>query len=163
MRPVLLYLILVGVPLLGILALLRVGQTLSAPTSLAGSWSAQLSPNPHDSLEGVLLLSSGPTMLSISQSGPNLLLSFNDNQQTTLAGTVRDATINASLVRQGVTATTYGPTAETNAIFFRAKVDRQSDPHRLLGVLIFARGPVHTEVPLTAIRQGEVRKATGAQ
>ena len=42
MKPILLYLILVGLPVLGIFGLLRAGQKLSAPISLFGTWNAQL-------------------------------------------------------------------------------------------------------------------------
>jgi hypothetical protein len=164
MRPILLYLSLVGIPVLGILGLLRMGQTLSAPVSLAGTWSAQLSlPDPHDSPGGDPLLHSGSTILSVSQSGPHLLISFDDNQRTTLVGNVHDVMINASALRPVATATTEISTSRPTAIYFHARVDHQTEPDRLLGILIFDDGASRTEMPFTAIRQGGVRKATGDQ
>src|SRR6267378_4265967 len=94
MRAVLLYLVLVGLPVLGIFGLLRVGQTLSAPISLAGRWNAQLSvASPLGSSVGDPLIHPGPTVLSITQSGPQVFLTFDDIQKTTLIGNVQDLTI----------------------------------------------------------------------
>ena len=163
MKPVLLYLVLVGIPILGILGLLQVGQTLSAPISVAGTWNAQLSlPSQLDSAAGDPLIHPGPTLLNISQSGPDLLIAFDDDQKTTLVGHVRDMTIDASFFRDGRAATNSTSSA-TRTIDFHARVDRQTEPDRLVGVLIFEDGPSRTEVPLTATRHGEVRKATGGQ
>ena len=163
MRPVLLYLVLVGIPVLGILGLLQVGQTLSPPISLAGTWNAQLSlPSQLDSAAGDPLMDPGPILLNISQSGPDLFLAFDDDQETTLVGNVKDRTIDASVFRdpRGPTTT---PSSATIIIHFHGTVDRQTGPDRLVGVLIFEDGPSRTEVSLSAIRQGEVRKASGGQ
>lgn len=162
MKPILLYVGLVGIPILGILGLLQMGQRLSAPISLAGKWSAQLTPpNSHEFAGEDSLLRPGPTTLNITQSGPNLLLSFEQDPKSTFAGNIRDVTIDAGMVRQGAT-----PTRTSNgtiAIYFHGRVDHQTKPDRLVGVLIFEDGSSRTEVPLTAIRQDEVRGATGGQ
>ena len=158
MRAILLYVILVGVPVLGIVGLLRVGQRVSAPISLAGKWSAQLTPpNPQDLAGNNSLLRPGPTNLKISQSGTHLLLSFEDEQNTTLVGNIQDETINA--VRRGATET--HKSEGTTSVNLNARVDRHTDPDRLLGIVIFDYGSVRTEVPLTATRQSGVRKSTG--
>jgi len=157
MRPIILYLVLVGLPVLGILGLLQVGQTLSAPISLGGKWSAQLTPpDPRELVGEDWLLRHGPTTLNITQSGPNLLLSFEDDPKSTFVGNVRDVTINADLVRQG-TATSNGRVA----IYFHATVDLQTEPDRFVGVLILDDGSLRTEVPLTAARQSGVHRANG--
>ncbi len=160
MRPILLYLVLVGLPVLGTLGLLQVGQNLVAPISLAGKWSAQLTPpNPCGLSDEVSLLPAGPTTLSITQSGPNLLISFEDDSKSTFAGNIREVIIDAGMVSQHATAihTSKG----TVAIYFHARVDRQSEPDRLLGALILDNGSLRTEVPLTAIRQSAVHRTTG--
>lgn len=160
MRPILLYVSLVGLPVLGILGLLQVGQTLSAPISLAGKWNAQLIPrNPQDLAGNNSLLRPGPTTLNITQSGPNLLLSFEDDPKATFVGNIRDMTINAGMVRQDAKAT-YTSNG-TTSIFLRARVDRHTSPERLLGVLTFANESVRIEVPLTAIRQSGVGNLRG--
>ena len=156
-KPVLLYLVLVGIPVLGILGLLQVGQTLSAPISLAGTWSAHLDAPNGNSIAGNHLLHAGPTVLNISQSGPQVTLAFNDDQKTTLVGNVRAMDINA--VGSGQDGAT-GKSA-TTSIYLTAKLERQTEPARLAGIVIFDDGSLRTEVPLIAIRQNEVRKATG--
>jgi hypothetical protein len=162
MKAILLYMILVGVPVLGILGLLRVGQRVSAPISLVGKWSAQLTPpNPQDLAGDDSLLRPGSTSLRISQSGSHLLLSFGDGQNTTFVGNIQDMTINAGLVRKGDT----GPdrSDRTTAAKLNARVDRQTDPDRLVGIVIFDYGSISTEVLLTATRQNGVSKSTGEQ
>lgn len=159
MRAVFLYLVLVGFPVLGILGLLRVGQTLSAPSSLAGRWNAQLGvPTSLVSSAGDPLIHPGATILSITQSGPQVLLTFDDIQKQPLIGTVQDSVIYARFVPESASDTSGLATA---AIYFQGRIDRQTDQARLLGVLTFDRGPVRTEVPLTAVRQSESRATTG--
>src|SRR5205814_10629530 len=82
MRVVLLYLGLVGLPVLGILVLLQVGQTLSAPISLAGTWNAQLSPKSEATAADLGLLPR-PMVLTITQSGSVVFLVFDDVKRTT--------------------------------------------------------------------------------
>ena len=159
MRAVLLYLVLVGLPVLGICGLLRVGQTLSAPISLAGRWNAQLSvASPLGSSVGGPLIHPGPTVLSISQSGSQVFLTFDDIQKTTLIGNIQDLTIDASFIPESATDTSG---SATTTIYFQGRIDRQTEPNRLLGVLKFDRGPVRTELPLTALRQVRASKSAG--
>lgn len=161
MKSILLYVVLVGIPLLGIVGLLQVGQSLSAPVSLAGKWDAQLFPaQPQDSAPQ-MLLRAGPTIVSITQSGPNLRLSFDDPPSTILEGSIRDLTVSASVLNRRAAAAT-NPSNFT-PIAFRARVERQTPADRLVGVLIVDEGSVRTELPLTAIRQAEAGKATGGQ
>jgi hypothetical protein len=101
-------------------------------------------------------MNSGPTLLNIFQSGPNVFLAFDDIQKTTLVGSVQDRTIDANVLgdQRG---------AATTKIHFHGRVDRQTEPDRLVGLLIFGDGPSRTEVPLSAVRQGEVRKPSGGE
>jgi|SRR5882672_8663517 len=164
MKSILLYLLLVGVPLLGIVGLLQVGQSLAAPISLAGKWTAQLVPAQPQGLAGEdWLLGDGSTTLSITQSGPNFRLTFDDSPGTVFEGSIQDMTINASVLDRGGAATTNPSYVRTTAVAFRGRVDRQAHPDRLIGVLIFGDGPSRAEVSLTAVRQGEGRKATRSQ
>lgn len=75
MKSLLLYICFVGIPVLGIWGLLQVGRNLSAPTSLSGKWSVQLSrPDQDNSLPDNTLLPPGPTILKITQSNLSILL-----------------------------------------------------------------------------------------
>lgn len=162
MKPILLYLILVGLPILGILGLLRAGQNLAAPITLAGTWDAQLHlESPTDSSVCEAPIRPAPVVLSIKQSGQHVFLTFDDLQKTTLKGNVQDLTIYASFIpeRRGLTNRS-GP--ETTAIYFQGRVDRQTEPDRLLGVLTFNCGPVLSKVGVVASRQSGARQPTGS-
>jgi hypothetical protein len=164
MKSVLLYLVLVGLPVLGILGLLRVGQTLSAPISLAGTWTAQLSlPDLDSSTGGPGRHPSQPMVLTITQSGSHVVLMFDDDQRTTLVGKIQGATIDAAtLAHHGGTAAIYASDFGSIPRSFRASIDRQAEPHRLVGVLVMDRGRLHTEVPIVAVQKEEgVRKGVG--
>jgi hypothetical protein len=169
MKSILLYLFLVGVPLLGIVGLLQVGQSLSAPISLAGKWTAQLVPaQPQDLASEDWLLGGGSTTLSITQSGPNFRLTFDDTPGKVFEGSIREMTINARVLDRGGAATTNPSNVRTTAVAFRGRVvrgtvDRQVQPDRLIGVLIFGDGPSRAEVSLTAMRQAGGREVTRGQ
>jgi hypothetical protein len=160
MRVVLLYLGLVGLPVLGIFGLLQVGQTLSAPISLAGTWNAQFSPDSESTAADPGL--PRPMVLTITQSGSDVILVFDDDQRTTLVGKIQGATIDASAIRQD------GTTANDAADFgniprsFRASIDWRAEPRRLVGVLVVDRGRLQTEVPILAVRKDKVRKGGGS-
>jgi len=161
MKPILLYLVLVGLPILGIFALLRAGQKLSAPISLAGTWNARLNlETPPDSSVREVPIHPGPAVLSITQSGPHVFLTFDDLQKTTLVGKVQDLTIDASFIpASGGPTNTSGPA--TTAIYFHGRVDRQTEPDRLLGVITFERGSERSKVAVIASRQGGSRQPKG--
>jgi len=155
MKPVLLYLILVGLPILGTLGLLRAGQDLSAPISVAGTWEVRLSvPNPPSD---DFRLPPGPTVLKISQSGTHLLLAF--DEKTRLEGNVQGMTIYAGPAEgsNSATAVSLAP----SAVHLRATIDRSPATDQLQGVITFARGNLRTEVPLTASRQRDAIKPGG--
>jgi hypothetical protein len=82
------YLILVGVPIVGLAAILRAGRTLAAPVSVAGVWKVDGHANAaaFDTLPCVGRFLPGSTSLSIMQSGRNLTLSFNDGSKVTAFG-----------------------------------------------------------------------------
>jgi hypothetical protein len=158
MRVVLLYLGLVGLPVLGILGLLQVGQTLTAPISLAGTWNAQLSPDNEPTTAGP----PRPMVLTITQSGSDVILVFDDNQSTTLVGKVQGATIDAAAVRQDGAMANYAADFGGTPRSFRASIDWRAEPRRLVGVLVMDRGGFHVELPIVAVRKDKIRKGGGS-
>src|SRR3954469_23378219 len=87
------YLCLVGVPLLGVLGVLRAGQRLAAPVAVNGTWTVQAD---LSGLGGTactqLLAEVRQPFLSVAQSGGHLVLTFNNAQRTAITGTLDDAT-----------------------------------------------------------------------
>ncbi|MGA2736403.1 MAG: hypothetical protein ABSG65_03010 [Bryobacteraceae bacterium] len=83
------YLLLVGVPVMGLLGILEAGRGIPAPLSIAGDWAIEFSPAAHC---GALLRQPGFT---ISQSGTEALVTLNDGRATTLEGTVNGGVLTA--------------------------------------------------------------------
>jgi hypothetical protein len=148
-----LYLALVGIPILGVLGILRLGENLTPPISVGGAWSVEVSPPiAGDPACGNPLIQSLPPVLTISQSGPHLQLTLNDPERTTLAGEIRGETVTAEAVVSG-TGNEAHASEDAAPTSLAASVDRQADPSRLRGVLITTRCSLRTEMPFTAVRQ----------
>ena len=144
LRLIFLYNFLVGVPIIGILGILRLGENLTPPISIKGTWNVEISPQtmmpqPCDSP----LIHSEAPVLTISQSGPHLLLTFNDQESTTLMGEIHGTTLAADNASDDNPATTD----------IEATVDLQTEPGRLQGVLESPRCSLPTTITFTATRQ----------
>lgn len=155
------YLLLVGLPVLGVLGVLRVGQSLRPPVSVSGPWTVEVSRQVmgYSSCEDQLRQSE-PLVLSISQSGPHLTLSFNNKKKINLEGEIESTRVNARSLHA---ATNPGSDKgnSSDAISLYATIDRQAGPERLLGALSFSKCPAAPEINFVATRQvrskGEVR------
>jgi hypothetical protein len=124
MRAFLQYSALVGIFLLGVLGILRLGSRLQAPASVGGHWTLHLTfPNQPDAVCAPSWLGTGSTELVISQSGPELTLTWNSLSPITFKGELSGVTIHA---------------ASKDAPGWRlvAEVDRQADPDVLKGTLV---------------------------
>ena len=82
MKSVVIYLILVGIPIAGVIGILRVGQRLTPPPYVGGTWAVTIRPDsgchptaPNDSV----------TMV-VSQSGPHIAVSFDNDSLPKLSG-----------------------------------------------------------------------------
>jgi hypothetical protein len=100
------YLLMVGVPVLGLLGILRAGRGLSAPPSVGGEWALSADPtvncaNPPGSLQRQLAW-------SISQSGTQALITLADGHATTLEATIDGATLTSKSPMGSIAATIAG-------------------------------------------------------
>jgi hypothetical protein len=81
MKSVLLYLLLVGIPVAGVATVLRAGRTIVPPPYVGGTWRLTMAPDslcrvdPPDSLH-----------MLVEQSGPHIVVTFNDSAKTRLKG-----------------------------------------------------------------------------
>ncbi|HEV2379316.1 MAG TPA: hypothetical protein VG206_05920 [Terriglobia bacterium] len=150
---ILAYVCLVGVPLTGLLSILRVGQRLSAPASVAGAWyvDSSLDTLPGDSCRHLLASVKQP-FLSISQSGANLVFSLNNSQKTVLSGTIRGAALTMSADRSATSGPT-GACTNPQAIRLDAAVDTQGGQAVLVGTLGIDGCPDCKPVQFHAVRQ----------
>ena len=93
-RFVVAYVLLVGIPLLGLLGALRLGRYLTAPTSVDGVWEISEDPEGSTPDECAESTDRGRKMaLTISQSGSNLVASLSSDSLNTADGQIADNTI----------------------------------------------------------------------
>lgn len=148
MKGVLLYILLVGLPLLGILEVLHIGKHLKPPIFLGGTWSIQVSRETADIGScGDLPIHFDGALLNISQSGSSLILTFGGEQKTSLAGEIHDSFIVAGSLYQSADKALAADAP--GAIRFQAQVDQ---PDRLQGVLKLTNCPALQSLPFTATR-----------
>lgn len=161
MKLLITYMALVGLPVLGVLGVLHVGRGLTSPVSVSGSWNVEVGPQPRGycSCED-LLRQSQPLVLTISQSGPHLFLSFNNNKNIQLEGAIESTSVNASSLHLSA-RTVPDDGNRPDAMRLYATFDRQAEAGRLIGALTFNKCPAATEMTFIATRQikpnGEVR------
>ena len=149
-----LYFLLVGIPILGIWGTLRFGENLRPPVSVGGTWRIELSSQAGaDASCGQPPIRSDQPVLTISQSGPHLLLTFNDPKKTSLIGEIHAMTITAELPGHSPIAVADASDEDAATTYLEASVDRQAEPNRLRGVLTFTQCSLRTRLPFTALRQ----------
>jgi hypothetical protein len=134
-----LYVLFVGIPLLGLLAVLHAGRGLVPPTSVGGRWRVDaglLPATPSTCAPGE---SSGPTILEITQSGPHLGVELREPGGIALRGKVVGHRV----------------TARAAALDLVAEVDRLSKPETLIGTVDLAR--CTRQLPFRAVRETSPR------
>jgi hypothetical protein len=129
------YLLLVGFPLLVLLAILRAGERLTPPQSVGGAWrfdadfSALASGACRD-----LLSSVRQPFLNISQSGPSLTLTLNNPEHTTLAGTLQDSRVDVAAAPADRSGDS-GNCLDRHEIQLQADVAKEAGRRVLIGTL----------------------------
>lgn len=132
-RLIVAYVALVVVPILGLIAILRRGQHLTAPLSVAGTWNldADFSSFGSDPCRDLLARVNQPFM-SISQSGADLLFSLNNPQKTTLPGIVQDSTLKVGATDLKSSESASEGCRDARAIHLEATVGKEETGQRVL-------------------------------
>jgi len=153
MKPVLLYLVLVGLPIAGVFGIVRLGKKLPAPVSVGGVWKLEFNSREADisPCEGFAVWSQ-PLMLTISQSGPHLVLTFSDENKTELLGTIKEGRLSAESFYQA-TAVAGTVSDAKSAIQLQADIDRQLESDYLRGVLTVPGCPAGGRLSFIGSRQ----------
>jgi hypothetical protein len=153
---VLAYVLLVGLPLLGLAGVLRSGRTLVAPISIDGTWQldADAKPSAGYPCPAASNLVSSP--LQISQSGLTFVVTFGKNKAE-LPGTLEGKTLKASSLPGPDTqsGTCSGPFTLT------ATVDPKSDPRSLTGALSVPACSSCEPIAFHAVRQPKPQAGAG--
>lgn len=132
------YVLLVGLPLLGLAGVLKSGRSLVAPISVDGIWKIEAeagrlgSQSASQSCEKTAAPFAAGS-IAISQSGKNLVLTFDNGSKVVASGAIEGKTISAS----------FAPARDTSSdnscgdrpITFVATIDPRTEPRSLSAVL----------------------------
>ncbi len=148
------YIVLVGLPLLGLAGVLRTGRTLTPPISVDGVWKVDADPSQPDLPSCSKAISSlANSSFVISQSGKSLVVSFNSSK-TGASGTIEGKSLTASLVLARDTSGDSGCGDQRMAL--TATIDPKSEPRSLAGVLAVKNCTSCVPLEFHAVRQPRV-------
>lgn len=154
------YVLLVGLPLLGLAGVLKSGRSLVAPISVDGVWKidadagrlgAQSTSQTASQSCDKTVASLAAGSLGISQSGKSLVLTFNNGSKAVASGALEGKSISASfmLSRDASSDNHCGDQPITLA----ATIDPLVEPRSLSGVLSVNGCPSCTPLEFRAVRQ----------
>jgi hypothetical protein len=148
-RLVVSYVLLVGIPLLGVVGVLGEGRRLTAPISIAGSWDFQIDPSAGEVQSCVAGLGfTRSSIMDISQSGRYLTLTLNSQPMVGLQGTLRGKTVAANL-----TSSLEARCNGAAGLSLTAEIDVKAAPRIMSGILMFDGCPSCGSVNFQAVRQ----------
>ncbi len=151
------YICLVGIPLLGLIGIVRAGQRLQAPISVGGIWNVEADFSPLSGKPcGDALGSGKQPLLSISQSGDRVLLTLNNPQATALAGTIHGSALAAGNEDAGDPVG--GQCTAAQAIGVSAAVTEDGEERALTGVFKLISCPECAPVSFHATRQAAAKR-----
>jgi hypothetical protein len=146
------YVLLVGLPVVGLVGVLKSGRALVAPISVDGTWQMRTDPIQLAALPcGKSLARTPGTALAISQSGKNFTLSLNDGPKSTASGTLDGTTLKASIVPSAAWSEEPG-CGSGREISLVATVDPKADPRSLVGTFSANNCPSCGTVDFHAVR-----------
>ncbi len=96
------YLLLVGLPLLGLLGILEAGRGIPAPLSVSGDWVVALD-STVDAAKDATSPCAPPQTLNISQSGPQATVTWNDGHTAPQGATIDGSTLTAKSFTAAIT------------------------------------------------------------
>ena len=147
------YILLVGLPLLGLAGALRSGQRLNAPISVDGVWKIGMdSANLSSGKCGKSLASLQDALITISQSGTELAVSVNNDSSTTGSGLIEGTTLDATVPVLETSANEPG-CGSYSKITLSATVDPKLEPRSMQGTVSFHDCDSCSRMKYRAIRQ----------
>ena len=149
------YILLVGLPLLGLAGVLRTGRSLTAPSSVDGVWKFEADAN-SVSPQGCAKIASPLANASavISQSGKSLVLTFNGPSKIVASGSIEGKSLTAAI--NPAPDTSGAVCSGGQIVSFTATVDPKSEPRALAGVLTMNGCSSCAPIPFHALRQARV-------
>ncbi len=151
------YACLVGIPLLGLIGIVRAGRRLVAPLSVGGNWNIEADfALWADKPCGDLLAGARQPALSISQSGDRLVIALNNRQATELIGTIRATFLRAG--SEDPPASGIDNCSAAQPIGVTATVKNQGEQRTLTGTLRLNTCEACPPVAFRAVRQPAQKK-----
>jgi hypothetical protein len=147
------YVLLVGLPIVGLLGVLKSGRSLTAPLSVDGVWRLQVDPVRLAALPcGKALASAPETALAISQSGRNFTLNLTNGPKSTASGLIDGTTLKASVVPLPAWSDEIG-CGNGRELSLVATVNPKADPRSLAGTVSVNNCPSCPSVEFHAVRE----------
>lgn len=158
MRTVRIYLLLVGGPLLGVIVVLHLGSSLQTQTCVAGMWNIEANFSGFESSPCAKLLTTiKQPALRIRQSGTQLLLRLNNDEQTTITGRLWGTNLIAGIPFAERTTAELSCSG-SNAVYLSAEVHKEmSEPLQLSGQLRIAGCQGCSSLTFKAKREATVK------
>ncbi len=126
------YILLVGLPMLGLVGVLRRGRSMAAPVSLDGTWTLEADPTRLAALPCGKSLAISDLAMAISQSGGSFTLSLGNGTKSTASGVLVGTTLKASVLPSLSDDAECGRGRELALL---ATVDPKSNPRSLSGTI----------------------------
>jgi hypothetical protein len=150
------YILLVGLPLAGLVGILRSGRSLHAPISIDGNWKIEADTSRLGSAPCSQALSSlADSPLVISQSGKTFVLAFNNGPKTTASGFLEGKNLTAPVTLESARGS--GCMA-AQPLTLVATVDPQSEPKSLSGSLSVNDCPSCAALEFRAFKMARPKK-----
>jgi len=137
------YVLLVGLPLLGLVGVLKAGRGLAAPVSVDGNWKVVAEGAAGPCVKSLSAMQD--SLLNISQSGKGLVLSLDSATKGSSAGVIEGTTINAVLPQ--------ADSASDCSLTLLATVDPKTIPRSIEGTASVGDCPACAPVKWRAVRQ----------
>lgn len=153
---VLSYLLLVALPLLGVVGVLRLGRTLSAPISVGGHWEIQVDAGNAVSLLCAQSLTGPGASFTISQSGRSFTFNSPDLLISSTSGVVEGSSIKANITLAPGRTQEAG-CDKSHTLTLMARVDSLVNARYLAGVLSVDDCSGCVPVEFRAIREEPTR------
>jgi hypothetical protein len=150
------YVLLVGLPLLGLAGVLKSGRSLVAPISVDGVWKIEAEASRLDSQSALqscdkTVSSFAAGSVAISQSGKSLVLSFSNGSKTVASGVLEGKSLTASFVP--AQDASRDNRCGDQLITLAAVIDPRVEPRSLNGVLSVNGCPSCVPLKFRAVRQ----------
>lgn len=133
MRSVILYLILVGLPLAGLLAILSTGSHLVPPVTINGKWAINKAGRGDGSYCNNLVIAANEPKLSITQSGRWMDIQFNDDQTLAFRSLLQDSHLNTQTGRPVIVTDKNSNCIGNNRLAMEAVIVKEGDRQNFLG------------------------------